>query len=176
MKTKIFLSVANGYRKDQKDYESCLRKQIFKLTKQEAVTVSCLCNKGESPLNKVIESIQDCDALIALAFERKHTYLEFIKEKNLYDRIEKKNIYYTSPWIHIECAIAKAFSKPILLLIPSNIESEGVIDSTQDDYDIVHIPTISAGPNNWGYSTIVDFESNANLQCKNTIQKFLADL
>ena len=171
--TKVFLSISNGYRKDQLLYEKDLRNFILQRTHVEPVTVSCLCNKGESPLLKVIESIRESDLLIALALERKHTYLEFQKEKSLFDRIEKNNIYYTSPWIHIECAIAKALNKPILLLLPSNVEPEGVIDLTQDDYSIITVPTISKNKTNLGAPRLVKFNSYANKNCRMTIEKFL---
>lgn len=170
---KIFLSVSNGYRKDQIQYEQGLHGLISKLTELSPMTVSCLCNKGESPLIKIIDSIRKCDMLIALAFERKHTYLEFQKEKNLFERIEKSNIYYTSPWIHIECAIAKTLDKPILILLPSNVEQEGVIDLTQDEYKIIYIPTISKGKNNWGSPELVKFNSSLNKACINEINLFL---
>lgn len=170
---KVFLSISNGYRKDQIQYEQCLRNMILKLTEIAPITVSCLCDKGESPLIKIIDSIRACDMLIALAFERKHTYLEFQKEKNLFERIEKSNIYYTSPWIHIECAIAKALNKPILILLPSNVEQEGVIDLTQDEYKIICIPTVLKGKDNWGHSELVKFNSHSNKICINEIKLFL---
>lgn len=170
---KVFLSISNGYREDQSLYEQGLRDLILKRTQVNPITVSCLCNKGESPLIKVIESIKESDLLIALAFERKHTYLEFQKEKTLFDRIEKSNIYYTSPWIHIECAIAKALNKPILILLPSNVEQEGVIDLTQDEYRIVNIPTISKSKTNLEAPQLVKFNSAANKNCRAEIEKFL---
>ena len=170
---KVFLSVSNGYRKDQIQYEQCLRNMILNSTEIAPITVSCLCNKGESPLIKIIDSIRECDMLIALAFERKHTYLEFQKEKNLFERIEKSNIYYTSPWIHTECAIAKTLNKPILILLPSNVEQEGVIDFTQDAYKVIRIPTVAKTKDNWGYSELVKFNSNSNKACINEIKHFL---
>ena len=172
-KTKVFLSVSNGYREDQLLYEKGLRDFVLKRTQIEPTTVSCLCNKGESPLIKVIESIRESDVLIGLAFERKHTYLEFQKEKSLFERIEKSNIYYTSPWIHIECAIAKALNKPVLLLLPSNVEQEGVIDLTQDEYMILTIPTISKSQTNLGAPHLVKFNSSANKNCRTEIEIFL---
>ncbi len=171
--TKVFLSVSNGYREDQLLYEKELRNFLLKRTKVEPVTVSCLCNKGESPLTKVIESIRESDLLIGLAFERKHTYIEFQKEKSLFERIEKSNIYYTSPWIHIECAIAKALNKPVLLLLPSNVEQEGVIDLTQDEYVILTIPTVSKSKTNLGAPQLVKFNSSANNNCRIEIVNFL---
>ena len=135
---KIFLSVSNGYRKDQLDFENSLCKFLENLG-HTCVTVMCLCNKGESPVSQIISTMKNCDAVISLAFDRKHVYLQYEKELNLVQRLESHDVYYTSPWVHIECAIAKTLDKPLLVLVPEYVYKEGFLDFSQDWYPIYYI-------------------------------------
>lgn len=135
---KVFLSISNGYRKDQKDFECSFCRYIENLG-HTYTTVSCLCDKGESPITQIISTMHACDAVIALAFDRSHVYLEYQKELNLIQRLESRDQYYTSPWIHIECAIANTLGKPLLVLVPEYIKTEGLLDFSQDLYSIYYI-------------------------------------
>lgn len=134
----IFLSICNGYREDQHTFETDLCNFIEERGFTYS-TVSCLCNKGESPLMQIIDEINKSKAVISLAFDRKHVYLEYNKEISLVQRLESRDVYYTSPWIHVECAIAKALNKPLLLLVPGYIQQEGVVDLSQDWYPIQYL-------------------------------------
>lgn len=84
-----------------------------------------------SPLTKIIEVMRECDGVIVVANERK--FVELGKEKRgSPQETELQRSRYTTPWNHIESAIAYSLGLPIYVISQTGVHAEGLIESKSD--------------------------------------------
>ena len=86
-----------------------------------------------SPLAKIKEVMSGCHGVVIVAYERK--YLQDGAEKRGGDS-EKPlaNKVYTTPWNHIESALAFALNLPLYIICQKNLTEEGLIEAKIDWY------------------------------------------
>jgi hypothetical protein len=114
----------------------------FRDSLEEFLRDQCGCdpriiNKNEyptgSPVDKIAEVIRSCDGVIIVAYER--TYLQAGVERRGGAEpapLEKKT--YTTPWNHIESAMAYSYGLPIHMLAQTGLKEEGLIETKSDWY------------------------------------------
>ena len=84
-----------------------------------------------SPLTKIIEVMRECHGLVLVANERK--FVELGKEKRgSPQETELQRSRYTTPWNHIESAIAYSLGLPIYVISQTGVHPEGLIESKSD--------------------------------------------
>ena len=97
----------------------------------------------ESQLADVETHLDSCDGCIIFAFEYLNVASGFI-HKNVKgnDRKELKNNTYSSPWLHIEAALANGRQIPCLIIYEESLCRDGMFDDTiiQADKNMFSVP------------------------------------
>jgi hypothetical protein len=90
-----------------------------------------------SPLAHIRSVMRQCAGVIIVAYERK--YVETGVEKRGAAAAQKiRDCSYTTPWNHIESAIAYSLELPLYILCQNGLSEEGLIESKIDWY-VQHI-------------------------------------
>ncbi len=90
-----------------------------------------------NPLNHIRDVMRNCHGIVVVAYER--TFIEAGIEKRTGKaerRIDKKT--YTTPWNHIESAMAFGLGLPLYIICQHGLAEEGLIESKVDWY-VQHI-------------------------------------
>jgi hypothetical protein len=86
-----------------------------------------------SPLEHIRKVMRTCSGLIIVAYERK--FVQTGTEKRGSAEEQKiRNRVYTTPWNHVESAIAYSLELPIFILCQNGLQKEGLIDVKLDWY------------------------------------------
>jgi len=115
-----------------------------------------------SPLSHIREVMRECHGVVVVAYER--TFLESGIEKRggpTETNINKRA--YTTPWNHIESAIAYSLSLPLYILCQHELTEEGLIESKVDWYvqyvdllpGVLSKPEISESIRSWVNSRVI---------------------
>jgi len=142
-KTKIFLSYSKPFKQDQIDFLNDLKIYL------ESINLKPICLEQihysyKSPIEPIMEIIDDSKGTIVIPFERFHSYIGYNKEDSR-ESNEVINSFYPSVWTQIEAGITYSRKKPLLILKPNYILEEGIIDTkTNDYYDVFVIDCIKA--------------------------------
>jgi len=86
-----------------------------------------------SPLNKIREVMKGCDGVIIVAYERKHV-AKGSEKRGSTAQTALTNRTYTTPWNHIESAIAFSLDLPLHILCQTGLQEEGLIETKNDWY------------------------------------------
>ncbi|GAB5446872.1 MAG: hypothetical protein Gyms2KO_17450 [Gymnodinialimonas sp.] len=86
-----------------------------------------------SPLLKIKEVMSDCDGVLVVAYERK--FVEVGAEKrSAANETPINERTYTTPWNHIESAMAFSLGIPLYVICEKGLKEEGLIESKLDWY------------------------------------------
>jgi hypothetical protein len=86
-----------------------------------------------SPLEKVRDVMRDCHGVIVVAYERK--YLQAgVEKRGGKAPITLQDRAYTTPWNHIESAMAFSLGLPLYVICENGLSEEGLIESKLDWY------------------------------------------
>lgn len=103
-----------------------------------------------SQLTDVSTHLEKCDGCVILAFGYLNVVNGFIHEHlEGKDRKEIKNKLYSSPWLHIEAALANGLQMPCLIIYDKDLCRDGmfednIIDSDKNMYAFPYSDTMSA--------------------------------
>ncbi len=130
---RIFVSMGTPYTADA----SRFRDELEMLLRDRCGVDPRIIGKNEypsgSPLAHIRSVMRECAGVIIVAYERK--YLETGMEKRggkSEHRLEK--LTYTTPWNHIESAIAYSLELPLYIFCQNGLSEEGLIESKIDWY------------------------------------------
>lgn len=130
---RIFISMGTPYNDDSARFRDALEN----LLRDQCGADPRIIGKNEypdgSPLNKIKSVIESCDGMIVVAYERK--FLKLGVEKRFGSQpvgLEDKT--YTTPWNHIESALAYSLGLPIYIICQRGLSEEGLIESKIDWY------------------------------------------
>lgn len=132
---RVFLSVASPFNDDQQNY-------INKLTlyfKKNGILLDTLTDWDDNdPLLPIMNQMKNSSGCLVLALERYHVKEGFEKRgSNQEIKIVEKS--YTSPWLHIETALARSFNLPLIILKDISLVNEGLIHNNKQEWGIVRI-------------------------------------
>jgi hypothetical protein len=129
--TRVFLSVGRTTTRSQEEFvrqvEGMLEEQGLK-----ACTVGRSEFTNDNPIDLVVDTMRDCAGAIILAFERTHiqtgTEGVALLEGDDQPRVPIADRRLTTPWNHIEGAMAFMLGKPILVLCEKGVHQDGMLD------------------------------------------------
>lgn len=129
-KIPIFLSYPKPHLKIQQEFIDGLREYLNSrgiLGRTLGITDYGI----KAPLNSVRGMLMDCNGVITIAFARTLIEKAIVKPNNDIEKgkqVEIENKYITSPWCHIEAAMAYQIGLPVLVLREKGVLVEGVIE------------------------------------------------
>ncbi|MCL1913095.1 MAG: hypothetical protein FWG10_04280 [Eubacteriaceae bacterium] len=126
----IFVSVPNPHRTEQKKFVKMVH-DILINDKFQPVTLGHTNFSQKPPLEAIQELLKKCSGLITIASRRSIIlHGEEKPEANVYGQQSKElsNIWLTSPFCHIETAMAFQIKIPTLLLKEKDVISDGVFE------------------------------------------------
>jgi hypothetical protein len=86
-----------------------------------------------NPLTKICDVLKTCHGVIIVAYERK--FVETGEEKRIGITPKAvRNQTYTTPWNHIESAMAFSLGLPLYIICETGLTEEGLIETKADWY------------------------------------------
>ncbi len=139
MSPRIFISMGTPYRDDQLRF----RDELESFLRNECGTDPRIIGKNEypagNPLTKIKEVMSACDGVVVVAYERKLLSTGIERRGGSAEK-PLEDLSYTTPWNHVESALAFALNLPLYIICEHNLAEEGLIESKLDWYvQRVHI-------------------------------------
>lgn len=131
----VFFSVASPFNDSQQLFINKL-KAFFK---PHGIILQPLVSWNEDdPVLPIIEELKASSGCLVLALER--YFIESGKEKRgSQQEVELSTESMTSPWLHIETAIARSLDLPLLILKDENLKNEGLIHNDKQSWGIARV-------------------------------------
>lgn len=130
---RVFISMGTPYTPEYSAFRDALETYL----RDQCDVDPRIIGKNEypsgSPLGKIRDVMRSCHGVIIVAYERKHITKGTEKRgsdgaSSLADRT------YTTPWNHIESAMAFSLGLPIHILCQNGLTEEGLIETKVDWY------------------------------------------
>ena len=130
-KINIFVSKLGSMDSQQRMHYDSAISSIKKLGDVEIHTIEREQYPPVSQLTDVATHLDNCDGCVIFAFEYLNVSSGCI-HKNLKgkDRKEINNCIYSSPWLHIEAALANGKQMPCLIVYEENLCRDGMFDDS----------------------------------------------
>ena len=130
---KIFVSMGTPYSQQYIEF----RDELEAILRDTLGADPRILGKNEyptgSPLLKIKEVMSDCDGVLVVAYERK--FVEVGAEKrSAANEVLINEHAYTTPWNHIESAMAFSLGIPLYIICEKGLKEEGLIESKLDWY------------------------------------------
>lgn len=136
----VFLSIAAPYLERQQEFLDCLRSYLI-YRQLEPKTVGETEYSMDVPLVAVRRLELECYGVLAVAFRRSYIVKGVMRpgadlpspddpRKPKYKPTDISDTWETSPWIHIEAAMAFQLGLPVLIIRENGVRSEGMLDQT----------------------------------------------
>jgi hypothetical protein len=130
---RVFISMGTPYTQPYRQF----RDELETFLRNSCGVDPRIVGKNEypsgSPLAHIRSVMGECAGVIIVAYERK--YLETGMEKRGADSPQKlENRIYTTPWNHIESAIAYSLGLPLYIFCQKGLCEEGLIENKIDWY------------------------------------------
>jgi hypothetical protein len=134
---RVFVSMGTPYREDYVQFRDALERLLRDQCRVDPRIIGKNEYPSGTPIQHINDTIKSCDGVIIVAYERK--LIEKGVEKpgaNLayHNTTELKNEKFTTPWNHIESAIAYALGLPLYIIAQRGLTEEGLIESKADWY------------------------------------------
>lgn len=131
----VFFSVASPFNTNQQLFINKL-KAFFK---PYGIILQPLVSWNEDdPVLPIIDELKASSGCLVLALER--YFIEAGKEKRgSQQEVELSTESLTSPWLHIETAIARSLDLPLLILKDENLKNEGLIHNDKQSWGIARV-------------------------------------
>jgi hypothetical protein len=77
--------------------------------------------------------------MIVIGLERSHAF--FLRQRPGASKGQEDltHVKYTSPWLHMEAAIASTLKLPVFVLCQKDLASEGIFDRSWNTYTVVEL-------------------------------------
>jgi hypothetical protein len=134
---RIFVSMGTPY----SDYYLRFREALESFLRVQCESDPRIMGVNEyptgNPLPKLCEVMRSCHGVIVVAYER--TYVDAGETKrNSKDATKLISRTYTTPWNHIESAVAYSLGLPLYIICENGLTEEGLIEDKIDWY-VQHI-------------------------------------
>lgn len=129
---RIFISMGTPYTEAFEQFRDALEKFIRRCGADPRIIGVNEYPTG-NPLAKIRDVMRNCHGVIIVAYERK--FLEAgIEKRTGANPISLNQRTYTTPWNHIESAMAYSLGLPIYILCQHGLTEEGLIETKADWY------------------------------------------
>jgi hypothetical protein len=130
---RIFISMGSPYNDEYLQFRDALEEFLRNHCKADPRIIDKNEYPSGNPLDKIREVMRTCHGVIVVAYERK--YIERGTEKRGSERaIQLSKQSYTTPWNHIESAMAYTLDLPIYIICQNGLVAEGLIETKMDWY------------------------------------------
>jgi hypothetical protein len=167
---RVFISMGTPYTAAYKQF----RDELETFLRDNCGVDPRIVGKNEyptgSPLAHIRSVMRQCAGVIIVAYERK--YLETGVEKRGAEAAQKlKNRTYTTPWNHIESAIAYSLDLPLYIFCQTGLCEEGLIEAKLDWY-VQHVdfepgvllrPDVSESIRAWVNTRVIPTSKRSNI-------------
>lgn len=130
---KIFISMGTPYNQNS----TVFRSELESFLRNECGVDPRIIGRNEypdgNPLPKIKSVMESCSGVIVVAYERKYVSHGVIKRTGEAPK-DVTDIAYTTPWNHVESAMAYCMDLPIFILCQEDLEEECLIESKIDWY------------------------------------------
>ena len=131
----VFFSVGSPHNDEQQSYVNKLTETF----KAQGILLSTLAGWNDNdPLVPIIEALKNSSGCLVLALERYYVE-EGIGKRGSDQEAKISNQAYTSPWLHIETALARSLDLPLMILKDTALINEGLIHNDKQEWGIVRI-------------------------------------
>lgn len=129
----VFFSVASPFNASQQLYIDKL-KDFFKTY---GIVLQPLVDWNEDdPVLPILKELKESSGCLVLALD----FIESGKERRgSQQEVELSTESLTSPWLHIETAIARSLDLPLLILKDENLKNEGLIHNDKQAWGIARV-------------------------------------
>lgn len=131
---RVFVSMGSPYTDDYHRF----RDQLERMLRDQCGVDPRIIGRNEypsgSPLEHINHTMRTCDGVIIVAYERKLVQAGIEKRGGGAAQCVIENATYTTPWNHIESAIAYSLNLPIYMIAQRGLTEEGLIESKLDWY------------------------------------------
>jgi hypothetical protein len=129
---RVFISMGTPYNESSEEFRDALEKFLRRCRTDPRIIGVNEYPTG-NPLAKIRDVMKTCHGVIVVAYERK--YLQAGIEKRYGSTPKPLNEQtYTTPWNHIESAMAYSLGLPIYIICQRGLTEEGLIETKADWY------------------------------------------
>lgn len=136
----VFFSVGSPHNDAQQAYINQLTAYF------SANGINLVTLKGwddNDPLIPIVQEMKKASGCLVLALERYYIRQGVAKRGSQQENdIKEKTL--TSPWLHIEAALARSLDLPLIILKEESLENEGLIHNDKQAWGIVRINPVNA--------------------------------
>lgn len=131
----VFLSVASPFNDDQLNYIN----EVTMYFKENGILLDTLTDWNDNdPLVPIMNQMKNSSGCLVLALERFYVS-EGVEKRGSDQETVINGRSYTSPWLHIETALARSYNLPLIILKDISLINEGLIHDDKQEWGIVRI-------------------------------------
>ncbi|MCB0525851.1 MAG: hypothetical protein R3A50_03275 [Saprospiraceae bacterium] len=134
-KVKVFFSVGSPFNDDQQQYIN----KLVTYFDQNGIALETLKGWDDNdPLVPIIQEMKHSNGCLVLALER-YFVSDGTEKRGSEQEGKIVGKSYTSPWLHIETALARSLDLPLIILKDQSLKNEGLIHDDKQEWGIVRI-------------------------------------
>jgi hypothetical protein len=126
MHLPIFLSHPKEFTQGQKDFMVRIKAYLAS-RKIEPRTLGVSDYDAAVPLHAVRRMLHECHGVLAIAL-RRYSIDQGAAKPGTVDEMPIRKIWFTSPWVHMESAMAYQMGLPILIFREKGVHGDGMLD------------------------------------------------
>jgi len=128
---RVFVSMGTPYTENQTRFRVALESLLRTQCGVDPRIIGVNEYPSGSPVHKIRDTMSTCDGVLVVAYERKYVQRGIERRASPQERtfVDEK---YTTPWNHIESAIAFSMGIPLYVLCETGVVEEGLIESKVD--------------------------------------------
>ena len=130
---RVFVSMGTPYTDDYVLFRDALERLLRDQCRVDPRIIGKNEYPAGSPIQHINETMRTCDGVIIVAYERKRV-LKGIERPGGADQRALDNAKLTTPWNHIESAIAYSLGLPLYIIAQRGLTEEGLIEAKADWY------------------------------------------
>lgn len=132
---KVFFSVGSPHNDKQQAYIN----KLVEYFQSNGIKLETLKEWNDNdPILPIIKELRESSGCFVLALER-YFVNQGSEKRGSEQESEIKNKSYTSPWLHIEAAIARSLDLPLIIFKDKMLSNEGLIHDDKQEWGIVRI-------------------------------------
>lgn len=128
----VFISIGTPYAEPQSKFLDALI-ELLRECEIEPRAVNKTDFLTANPLKEISRIMRECDAAIIVAYERTYFSSGLEKRQSAQEK-QLKAVRYTTPWNQIEAAMAVALGLPIIVMMETGLQEEGLLEDKYDWY------------------------------------------
>ncbi|MCX7380005.1 MAG: hypothetical protein NT133_00990 [Alphaproteobacteria bacterium] len=130
---RVFVSMGTPYNEKYVQYRDALEIVLRDRCNVDPRIIGKNEHPPGNPLLKIRDVMMGCDGVLIVAYERK--FVEHgIERRGGHGEQKLAGRSYTTPWNHVESAMAFALGKPIYIIRETGLQEEGLIETKSDWY------------------------------------------